>query len=453
MAIPLKQSTAVTVKLGPFVDAGDGATLESGLTLSQADIRLSKNGGDFAQTNNSAGATYDESGFYDVPLDTTDTNTLGNLVVVISESGALLVFARFMVLPANVYDSLFSTDRLEVDLTQIGGAAVSTSTAQLGVNAVQAGGTAWGSGAITAASLAADAGAEIADAVCDEALSGHVTSGTLGQRLQQIRANTAQAGAAGTITLDASASATDDFYNGNLIHITGGTGAGQARVISDYVGSSKVASVAENWATNPSSDSVFQIVPGGSGPVSGTVSANVVSISGDSTAADNAESFFDGTGYAGTNNTIPTVTTVTNAVTANVTQISGDSGAADNAEAFFDGTGYAGTNNVIPTVTTTTNLTNKGDGSSFTAVPWNAAWDAEVQSEVADALEVALADSIPADGSLPSLKQAMYMVVQYLTERSVSGTTVTVRKVDGSTGLYTLTLNDATTPTSTTRAT
>lgn len=34
-------------------------------------------------------------------------------------------------------------------------------------------------------------------------------------------------------------------------------------------------------------------------------------ISSDATAADNAESFFDGTGYAGTNNVIPTVTTLT----------------------------------------------------------------------------------------------------------------------------------------------
>jgi hypothetical protein len=38
---------------------------------------------------------------------------------------------------------------------------------------------------------------------------------------------------------------------------------------------------------------------------------NVGAISGDTTAADNAESFFDGTGYAGTNNVIPTVTNVT----------------------------------------------------------------------------------------------------------------------------------------------
>jgi hypothetical protein len=87
-----------------------------------------------------------------------------------------------------------------------------------------------------------------------------------------------------------------------------------------------------------------------------TNGVNVTSISGDSVAADNAELFFDGTGYAGTNNVIPTVTTVTNGV--NVTSISGDSVAADNAELFFDGTGYAGTNNVIPTVTTVTNGVN-----------------------------------------------------------------------------------------------
>ncbi len=42
--------------------------------------------------------------------------------------------------------------------------------------------------------------------------------------------------------------------------------------------------------------------------------SNVTQLSGDATAANNAESFFDGTGYAGTNNVIPTVTAVTNGV-------------------------------------------------------------------------------------------------------------------------------------------
>src|SRR5688572_22819081 len=51
----------------------------------------------------------------------------------------------------------FSGGRPETNLSHIAGSAVSTSTAQLGVNAVQAGGTAWGSGAITAASIASDA--------------------------------------------------------------------------------------------------------------------------------------------------------------------------------------------------------------------------------------------------------------------------------------------------------
>ena len=54
-----------------------------------------------------------------------------------------------------------------------------------------------------------------------------------------------------------------------------------------------------------------------------TIDCNMTQISGDSVAADNAESFFDGTGYAGTNNVIPTVSTVSNRVTANTDQWNG----------------------------------------------------------------------------------------------------------------------------------
>lgn len=54
---------------------------------------------------------------------------------------------------------------------------------------------------------------------------------------------------------------------------------------------------------------------------------------------------------------LPTALTAGGNMKVDVLAISGDTTAADNAEAFFDGTGYAGTNNVIPTVTTTTNVT------------------------------------------------------------------------------------------------
>lgn len=71
-----------------------------------------------------------------------------------------------------------------------------------------------------------------------------------------------------------------------------------------------------------------------------------------------------------------------------VGQISGDATAADNAESFFDGTGYAGTNNVIPTVTTTTTATN------VTTVNGLAANVITATSIATDAID---ADSLKAD--------------------------------------------------------
>jgi hypothetical protein len=125
MGLLLKQSTAVTVKIGPFVDDSDGKTAETGLTLTQADIRLSKNGGNMAQKNQADAATTDELGYYDCDLDTTDTNTLGRLQIMVHESGALPVYHEYMVVTANYYDSICGSDVLQSDLTQMGGVAQS----------------------------------------------------------------------------------------------------------------------------------------------------------------------------------------------------------------------------------------------------------------------------------------------------------------------------------------
>ena len=110
----LKQGTAVTIPAGPFLDDADGKTAETGLSIVQANIRLSKNGGDFAQTHNTAGATHDENGYYDVPLDTSDTDTLGCLRITISKSGALPVWEDFMILPAAVYNAVFGSGSIFV---------------------------------------------------------------------------------------------------------------------------------------------------------------------------------------------------------------------------------------------------------------------------------------------------------------------------------------------------
>ena len=112
----LKQSTATTLLIGPFVDATDGVTAEDALTISQADVRLSSNGGNMAQKHEATGCTHDELGYYTCPLDTTDTATLGVLKVMVSESGALPVWQEYMVVPAAVYDSIVAgSDKLPVD--------------------------------------------------------------------------------------------------------------------------------------------------------------------------------------------------------------------------------------------------------------------------------------------------------------------------------------------------
>lgn len=118
--------------------------------------------------------------------------------------------------------------------------------------------------------------ATMADAVWDELMAGHVVSGSFGQRLQGLRSATAQAGAAGSITLDASASAIDDFYKNAVVLLTGGTGAFQARTIGGYTGATKVATVTPNWGTTPDATSVFVILPvgaiaGATAPTAGEV--------------------------------------------------------------------------------------------------------------------------------------------------------------------------------------
>ena len=72
-----------------------------------------------------------------------------------------------------------------------------------------------------------------------------------------VRTNTAQGGAAQSITLDAAASAVTDFFKGDAIWVVSGTGAGQLRICTAYNGTSKVATVDRVWATNPDATSVF----------------------------------------------------------------------------------------------------------------------------------------------------------------------------------------------------
>ncbi len=106
----LRQSTASQeILLGTFVDDTDGKTAETALTIANTDIRVWKHGGTTEASKNSGGATHIASGRYYAVLDATDTDTLGNLEINVHVSGALPIRREFVVLSANVYDTMFGT--------------------------------------------------------------------------------------------------------------------------------------------------------------------------------------------------------------------------------------------------------------------------------------------------------------------------------------------------------
>lgn len=78
-----------------------------------------------------------------------------------------------------------------------------------------------------------------------------------------LRSRTIQSGSNNVIRLDSSASATDNIYTGAIITIIAGSGAGQQRVILQYNGTSKDATLDANVVGTLNSTSVYALYPQG----------------------------------------------------------------------------------------------------------------------------------------------------------------------------------------------
>ena len=149
----------------------------------------------------------------------------------------------------------------------------------------------------------------------------------------------------------------------------------------------------------------------------------------------------------------------------------GGGSAADVADAVWDeaSSGHAGAGTygkaLSDILTDTAEIGSAGAGLS--GVPWNAAWDAEVQSECADALAAydpptkaemdamwttAATESYAGDGAAATPAQLLYMILCSVSEFAISSTTITGKKLDGSTTAMTWTIDSAVSPTSRTRA-
>jgi len=104
----LKQSTAVDILLGPFLDETDGKTAEVGLTIEDEHVLLSKNGQGLTAKTDANDAAHDAGGYHNCPLDTTDTNTVGQLTITCHMAGALPVRLDYHVVEEVVYDTMYA---------------------------------------------------------------------------------------------------------------------------------------------------------------------------------------------------------------------------------------------------------------------------------------------------------------------------------------------------------
>lgn len=228
----LRQSTAATLRVGPFVDSVDGVTPETGVTLSAADQ---------AELLKATGATVDISaatfaaitgvdGWYSLSLTTSHTDTVGMITVVIQDSSVCLpVFARAMVLSAVPYDALVAaTDNFDVSVTQWTGTNVATVDTAGHPKVTLKTGTGAGELSVTSGIASVNA----------TQIGGNATAGTnlsvSAQTMTPFTVNTAGFAPTTTQFETSITEATASHYVGGLIRWRTGALAGQQALISAY---------------------------------------------------------------------------------------------------------------------------------------------------------------------------------------------------------------------------
>lgn len=416
-AIPVKNS-AYRVTFPIFDADGDLVTGATGL-----DSEVSIDGGTFADCTNEATEIATSSGMYYLDLTSSEMN--GDTIAIIiktSSSGAKPTPIVLYTAARSINDLAYpTTTGRSIDVTAGGEVGIDWANIGSPTTTVNLSGTT----VKTATDVETDtadiqsrlpaaltAGGNIkSDAL---AVNGSTTNANLLKLwLDGFETGTAQAGAAGTITLAAGASS--NILRNSAVKILSGTGAGQTRGISAYNTGTKIATIYPSWGTNPDNTSVYLIIP-----MMGEVSIEAVQRDTDVALGLNTFGFdYGSNGFAYAQVVSMDNDTITSgAIAASaVTEI--QSGLATAAS-------IAALNNLSA---------------------------AQVNTEVVDALAVdVIADSVATDGNRPTIAQALLMISRFLMEKSVSGTTVTVKKEDGSTTSMTFTLNDATSPTSITRA-
>lgn len=102
--IPVRQSTAFEIAIGPVLDA-DGVAVTNCVV---GDFKIKKTTGNFAALNGSATLTHVSAGVYDLVLTTSDVDTVGLATVAIDDTTNACASLYLQVMEEAIYDALYA---------------------------------------------------------------------------------------------------------------------------------------------------------------------------------------------------------------------------------------------------------------------------------------------------------------------------------------------------------
>lgn len=219
----LKADTATTVIIGPFVDATDDVTPETGVTLAAADAAeiLKHASGTVVDISGlTFTAVTGAGGLYTLSLTASETDTEGRLTVYVADTSVCKpVRVDFMVVPAHVFDGLYAasgTDYLQVDAIQLNSQATS--------------------GMISS-------GNDALNADVTKINTNETAAENMDKAARTMQSITVSTGSTTTVIETDLTETTNDHYNGRRLAFATGNLAGQATDITDYNGASKQLTV------------------------------------------------------------------------------------------------------------------------------------------------------------------------------------------------------------------
>ena len=255
--------------------------------------------------------------------------------------------------------------------------ATATRTLTAATNITSTGGTIAlnGSGYVTYSNTAPPTAAAIADAVWDEARADHTSSGTFGQGVSSVQGN----------------------VTGSVASVAGNVGGN----VTGSVGSISGVTFPSNFADLAITSSTGRVTVGTNTDKTG------YSISGTKTTLDALNDITAASVWSAATRTLTSAENITSTGGTTVPQT---------------GDAYAriGSN-----------------GSGLTGIPWNSSWDAEVQSEVFDALDAAYTDatSLTSNGLLDRIRILCWILRNKIEVTDANGNTV-IYKDDSTTTAF-----------------